>query len=839
MTVPPLSGHGVVWNIAPDDTLPPPILCGDPVLTPWLLGSLPPAQYERLHATLKCVSADPNGRTLLRAYAIWAEVHGTTPDIVWRESSGPAIRQGISIGAQGGVGWLVDLDYLADAALPQMLKTLGDLYVDLTQVRRRDPFASLAPDHVLRAVDPALEQAWNQWLVSVPEGARRDARARAIVQMRASLFEMRCHGGLDLEQFRHLLTVLSAARSRTLPIPASLDLSNLGLDSVPPIPPSIDALNLSGNSISDWGNMPASLRMLELRRQRGTWPEMLMLPPGLTDLDLSQSDLRQASSGFLDNLQALGRLKTLLLADTDIASLPQLGNSIRSLDISGNRFSAIPANLPTGVVFLYAARNPLESLPARREDLPASLRGLYVRSISTQFLEVPEALLRDRDLSIDMGPRRERATGQTEILLRAQLRSLLMRPDGASDVQRCKDAAARWDGICRDLFTVSHQAGHNPGLHQAGGPGHSHAGEATAFYSFLQRLEQVPAYRKHEDFRRNVRDWLVDLASRKGLRETTLGACLEANETCSDRLLLAYNRLMMHRLGSDIEEGLLDEDIPRVIDIARQAYTLEVLTDIAEQIVSEFRRNSVERFIQAAGRSRASSHLGDDAIDGFDYVAEGGRLDADFVGAPEALGQFSELELRINRDSQQDFVLDEVEIHLAILCLVCAPDALDLWAIAPERMALESSQIDGPSVKVMAMAEVRRRGEQEFLSFLALDYSPWTGLLKRKAAQAYDEADARRHAALETDYEAGLDAAMQALALEAGEGAVRDDARKDAGPAVARRLQLEALLPVTLAVLEGAAAGTPIRLPFGAGRSKDASAAPPPSTASAAGWQRV
>lgn len=427
MPVPSLSGSGVVWGIASDGASPPPILCTDPVLAPWLPGSLPTVQYERMHAALKRVSDDPNGRTLLRAYATWAQAQGRTPDIVWREGGGHAGMPGVPMGAAGGMGWLVDLDYLASAALPDALKTLAGLYKDATRLSSGEPYhASLALDHPLRAIDPQLEQAWRHWLASAPPGDRREARERAIAQMRGSLVEMRCYGGLDLGLFRDLLTTLDKARPEALPIRMSLDLSYLGLDSIPPIPPGIRCLNLSGNALGDWRNMPRSLRTLELRNPRGMRFEAAMLPADLAELDLSYCDLGRAPAVFLDKLCALDRLVTLSLRETNLDTLPRLGGGVRSLDISGNRFRGIPANLPAGLVFLYAAGNPLESLPASMDELPAGLRGLFLRSAATAHLEVPEALRRNRYLAIDLGAVPTPASTRTEILLRDLLRSLLL-----------------------------------------------------------------------------------------------------------------------------------------------------------------------------------------------------------------------------------------------------------------------------------------------------------------------------------------------------------------------------------------------------------------------------
>ncbi|ALM82031.1 hypothetical protein ASB57_02785 [Bordetella sp. N] len=800
----------MVWGLAPDSHAPHPILCTDKVLTPWLPGSLPTIQYERMHTVLKRVSDDPNGRTLLHAYATWATLRDKRPDIIWREGQRHANATTTPAGAGGGIGWQVDLDFLAQATLAQALKELADRYKDITQVQFQDPYACLGMNHTLHTIDPQQERSWNDWLTAGPDGEPRQARQRAIERMRACLIEMRCYGGLDHARFLDLLLTLSKARERTPCMHMCLDLAYLELDSIPPIPPQVDAVNLSGNVLDNWNNLPGWLRSLDLRGHRGSWPRDVALPAELVELDLSGSDLTTAPPAFLDRLRPLRHLSMLSLRDTNIRVLPGMTNTVRSLDIRDNHFRAIPANLPSGLEFLHASGNPLQALPADMHGLPADLRCMYLQSASTQGLEVPEGLRRNTRLYIDLVPTTGAGITPLETTLRDLLGVFLNCADGCfpADARRYQEAAARWDTLCRELVDDPDR-----GV------------EVFAFRAFLKGLAQAPAYLKHEKFRQGVQAWIIDLANRRGLLDTTLGACLEATESCGDRVVFAFNRLMIHRLNCDIEDGLLDGDIARVIDIARQVYSMGVLDDVAARLLYEIRRDSIEAVVHRAGRP--------------------GSLNADIIGAPEVLNEIRELEHRIDTRTHHDFVLDELELRLALLCLVSDPDALDLWALAPERASVVSSQIDGQRVRPLAVAEVRRRGALEFPAFLAADYAPWSSLLKRRAADEYARAEADLHESVAaTTFDAEVDAAAQAVTQGLDDSNVRDDARKDAGVMVTRRLRLQALLPVTLRFLnEVAVNGGPIELPFGCRLSAEPASEPdttPDGLAPAqAGWQRA
>ncbi|WP_143220719.1 MULTISPECIES: hypothetical protein [unclassified Achromobacter] len=188
-------------------------------MAPWLPGSLPSVQYERMHAVLKRISDDPNGRTLLRAYSTWASLHDRSPTIIWRKGEPQHHAQDASLSASGGMGWVVDLDYLANATPENVLKELALRYKDVSSVQFGGPHSALGVDHPLRATGAEQERRWNDWLAGSPAGAPRQARQRAIERIRACLVEMHCYGGLDHGRFLDLLTMLSGGRQDGSPCP--------------------------------------------------------------------------------------------------------------------------------------------------------------------------------------------------------------------------------------------------------------------------------------------------------------------------------------------------------------------------------------------------------------------------------------------------------------------------------------------------------------------------------------------------------------------------------------------------------------------------------------------
>ena len=132
----------------------------------------------------------------------------------------------------------------------------------------------------------------------------------------------------------------------------TLDLSGLGLKTLPPIPDGVRTLNCENNLLEtlgeDYDSLPSTLIMLNCGNNRLIGlPDPL--PPYLYTLDCENNRLTRLP-----------------------AVLP---NTIERLYVDYNQITELPAALPTALEMLSADNNLLTELPAA---LPATLRSLYV-----------------------------------------------------------------------------------------------------------------------------------------------------------------------------------------------------------------------------------------------------------------------------------------------------------------------------------------------------------------------------------------------------------------------------------------------------------------------------
>ena len=204
----------------------------------------------------------------------------------------------------------------------------------------------------------------------------------------------------------------------------SLNLSRLGLTSLPEMPDQLQELDVSGNQLTSLPeNLPAQLQKLKVSRNRLTsLPKNL--PDQLQELDVSSNRLTSLPENLPDQLQKLyvinnqlaslpenlpaslqqlhvsknrlislpenlpASLQQLHVSNNRLTSLPQrLPPRLTWLDVSGNRLTSLPENLPDQIRVLGVSNNRLPSLP---ENLPTSLHHLYASD--NQLLSLPENL---------------------------------------------------------------------------------------------------------------------------------------------------------------------------------------------------------------------------------------------------------------------------------------------------------------------------------------------------------------------------------------------------------------------------------------------------------------
>jgi hypothetical protein len=127
--------------------------------------------------------------------------------------------------------------------------------------------------------------------------------------------------------------------------------------------------------------------------------------------------------------------------------------------------------------------------------------------------------------------------------------------------QSAMEAQQRWDAVERALGTRL---------------------DVVEFASFLDRLRTTASY-QDAGFRAQVVEWLTELSKpeRKTLLDETLGVCQGATESCEDRVVATWNDAQSLRRNDDVRLGVYDDRVQDVLDIARQMFRINVLTEIA------------------------------------------------------------------------------------------------------------------------------------------------------------------------------------------------------------------------------------------------------------------
>ncbi len=169
-----------------------------------------------------------------------------------------------------------------------------------------------------------------------------------------------------------------------------LNLNNLGLRSLPDILPPCTKLNVSNNYLTELPLLPANLTHLNLANNQLTnisghfpLPDNLThlnlannqltnisghfpLPDNLTHLDLANNQLVELPMHFLTQLD---RLEKFTVAYNKLTELPELPNTLESLNADNNQLHCLPEKLPTSLRLITASNNQITQLPEAIFDL--------------------------------------------------------------------------------------------------------------------------------------------------------------------------------------------------------------------------------------------------------------------------------------------------------------------------------------------------------------------------------------------------------------------------------------------------------------------------------------
>ncbi|ARP82736.1 hypothetical protein CAL12_19195 [Bordetella genomosp. 8] len=465
-------------------------------------------------------------------------------------------------------------------------------------------------------------------------------RRLTVRHLRLQLREMACYGGLDRSTIKAVLRNQHSRLDLKLnlshrnldsipPLPRDisvLDVSNNFINDWRNLPAGLTILDAEATGMHKLpGNLPAGLKELNVSNNRLA-DAPLIFPPGLTRLGLTGNRLRVAPT-LPDGL------KELLIAHNDLPSLPaQLPAGLELLDASSNVLASLPDSLPASLRLLHVSHNRLERLPTLPDglieldvswnsldglpDLPTHLRVLEAGANRLESL--PADLPRDLEMLIVPRNRLQRLPDELPrrlTLLTAQYNAIELLPSNIVDLASCtihldgnplapgtipiiavgnagpriffnpaegqpmgrrrtlaevtrvwwsdpsQEARTRWDAIDRALGSRD---------------------DVVEFAGFVDKLRMTISFRD-PGFRAQVEDWLTELSKpeRQALLDDTLLVCNGATQTCEDRITVAWNDMQKLRRNDDIRRGLYDERVHEAVDIAREMFRIDVLTEFA------------------------------------------------------------------------------------------------------------------------------------------------------------------------------------------------------------------------------------------------------------------
>lgn len=83
---------------------------------------------------------------------------------------------------------------------------------------------------------------------------------------------------------------------------------------------------------------------------------------------------------------------------------------------------------------------------------------------------------------------------------------------------------------------------------------------------------------------------LLRLAASPGLREKLFMCALGATARCDDRVSLSWNNMRIAEMAYTVEQHGAEHNLPKMVDLAREVFRMERLTQIASQKLAQIQR---------------------------------------------------------------------------------------------------------------------------------------------------------------------------------------------------------------------------------------------------------
>ncbi|KRP97701.1 hypothetical protein AOQ73_21220 [Bradyrhizobium pachyrhizi] len=503
-------------------------------------------------------------------------------------------------------------------------------------------------------------------------------------------------------------------------------------------------LDLESLSLTSLPRLPTEIVVLEVPFNRLT-----SLPDSLP-ASLQRLDIRGNQLTSLPVLPV--ELRGLDASSNRLRSLPEvLPTALQFLDVSHNHLPNLPDTLPASLQFLHASHNRLTGLP---EELPATLQFLDVCQnrltglpeslpVALRFLDVSENQLASlpEDLLTQLGagarielgenPLPEQVLTNLDTTLRAEGYTgptVHLSRDDESDLSGTDDGQA--DDLAE---TVAAWLRSDPkqGDREVLAAWQSFAEEpgSQEYALFLEKLfESVNS--GNEQFQQSVADDLRLAATDPQLRAQYFQLALDANQSCEDRRTLTWNGMQTARLIADVDNGAYDDTarLPDLVDLGRIMFRLDALERIARE-------------------KTLSLHSAYNVED-----------------------------------------IDAVEVYLAYQNKL--RDRLGLQHVAPAMRYFDVSGVTDADVD-SAETSVLTKEAAEFAGYLATDWQPWDGLVRRIAPEDYAMMQGQLIDAMGEEFDNRLELQLADKGLAGSASDLVEDAKRELGAEIRKEIARE------------------------------------------------
>lgn len=442
-----------------------------------------------------------------------------------------------------------------------------------------------------------------------------------------------------------------------------LDLSELGLRTVPPLPDGLTYLDLSMNAIA---GLPAK------------WPDTLC------SLTLAVNQLTSLATRFPESLEHLDASFNLL------RDLPEnLPHRLLTTDASRNRLETVPETLPVSLTHIDLRDNLIDMVPAtiflltaaceiNLEDNPPRLRPYVLHLLQwasngdTPCFKLPQPAAEKVNASAQANATRPAASNTslhtasgngpaaarhqqagTPLLATAATHPgpLLARLQAAK-VEPHTVQGARPTSASTSATTTSASKPARAGRQLKAaiakwnmpvtiriGDSVQHEPNASKFAAFLDQLRMTVCY-KEPEFRDNVAEILIQIAADPSLRQRAFNEAAKAANWTPWRLVQAYGQVKRACVERDMENGLYGFRLDELLIFARRllrsgliysgaaeksealARRAVIITVEELQVDYELKLNAaLDLGLEVASMRYATGHLGD-----ADYAAMSSRV---------------------------------------------------------------------------------------------------------------------------------------------------------------------------------------------------------------------